>query len=357
MCVTYNRITFATEMNELLNLNKKRVLLLPFLLLAFTCQAEEKGSKLFEYGVEYTGELQTNFEGDYNFLSHLRLDGTLNMTSRAKLTVSTISMARTCNHVAEDLQVFSNIEISEKIPLTIAVAGVEYELPTKHGSHTLFGGLRNTGEDYFASDLTAFFVSSSCGIHPTISANYSIGTFPCSSVCLHYAFDSRHWGAKATIYNGEGYYRFSGRENMFRFCPKSDGVFCMAQAEYKHEGGNYFLGGSLRNDSPVLWTYGERCVFANANCKLGVIASYSHCFDRLALCRNFAGIGAKLDVKDIQVGVFSDYADYGSMHEFATELNCRIPVTRYAYAMPALHYIHGSAYTGVIGMMRFGVSL
>lgn len=321
------------------------------------CAEETDDSKRIELAMEYNGELQTDFNGSYNFLNHIRLDATLNVSRRLRLNVSTISMAKSNESILSDLQVFSNIESPEDIPLTLAVAGVEYELPAANSTHTFFAGIRNTGEDYFASDLTAFFINSSCGIYPTISANYPIGTFPYASMSLHYAYDSEHWGAKATIYNGEGHYRFSGRDNMFRICPQSDGIFCMAQAEYKASTGNYFLGGSIYKDSPTLWAYGEQNVYTTATHSLSMIAAYSHCLDSEALCRNFVGAGAKLDINDVQLGLFTDYADFDGMHEFATELCCQIPLSKSIFVKPALHYINGTTEHTVVGMMRFGITL
>ena len=330
-----------------------------FLFLVTLSAMAEDGDSTFrrvEFGMEYIGELQTDFKGGYNFLNFLRLDGGLNITKNLHLNLSTISTVHTRRPLMSDIQIFSNIE-SENIPLTLAVAGVEWEIPAAKGMHTLFAGIRNTGEDYFASNVTSFFVNSSCGIFPTISTNYPIATYPYAAMCLQYAYESEHWGAKATLYNGEGNYRFTGRNNLFRFCPASDGIFLMSQGEYKSSTGRYFLGGSMYKTSPTLWTYGEQSVFESAKWGVHLIAAYSHCFDSEAFCRNFAGLGAKVHTPRFEAGLFTDYADCGAEHEWATELSVRVPIYNYLYIKPSLHYINGTSASGVVGMVRFGVVL
>lgn len=337
---------------------QRLLLLLMVLPLTHAAHAEESDTiQRYEFGIDYTGEFQTDFQGSYNFLNLLRLDGTVNITSNLHINVSTLSIAKAKDSMLSDLQVFSNLETEEGIPITLAVAGMEWDLPTGTGTHTFFAGIRNTGEDYFASDITAFFINSSCGIFPTISANFPIATYPCAAMCLHYAYDHPRWGAKATIYNGTGAYEFSGRENIFRICPQSDGLFCMAQGKYKHHSNSYFLGGSLYKSSPTLWTYTEQSIFNTPSTTLHLLASYSHSFSSDTLCRNFGGIGAKLRLHSTEFGIFTDYADFGVQHEYATELSVKTPICKYIYLHPAMHYINGSAGKNIVGMLRFGFSL
>lgn len=333
-------------------------------MLPLCSHAEEADSTgRFEFGMQYDAELQTNFHGDCNFLNLLRLDGSVRLSDNLRFNVSTLSIAHTNENLASDLQTFSNIVTDENVPLTIAVAGMEWEKETAKGTHKAFLGVRNTGEDYFASEVTAFYVNSSNGIFPTISANYPIGTYPYASMALHYEYDSKHWGAKATVYNGEGHYRLAGRDNVFRICPKSDGVFVMAHGEYKTSKSNIFLGGSLYKDSPTLWTYAEHNIGECENGNLNIIAAYSHCFDKNAQCRNFVGAGAKLNSplrlsrsrESIELGLFTDYADFNTDHEFATELSCHIPFGKHLSVKPSLHYINGTTEKGLFGLVRMTV--
>lgn len=332
------------------------------LLLALTCiygkaQNTEKGNNRLEFGLNYTGELQTDLRGGSNFLSLLRLDGRVNITRNLRFDISTLSIGRAKDCMMYDLQVFSNIETGEEIPLTLAVAGMEWEADTQHGSHKVFVGIRNTGEDYFCSDVTSFFVNSSCGIFPTLSANFPMATYPFGAMSVHYAYEGEHWGAKATIYNGEGRYKLHGRENMFRVCPKSDKVIAMAQGEYRNNSAGYYLGGSLYDSSATMWAYTEQKLCNTSNGELHGIAAYSHCFDKDYICRNFAGAGLKMDMKGAQIGLFADYADFGELHEFASELSVEIPVCKFANVKPALHYINGSTTEGVVAMVRVNLKL
>lgn len=341
---------------------KKLMTKLLFFLFTFTIShlilaQEHNTAKSYEVGMEYTGELQTDFDGGYNFLNLLRLDGKLNLGRNVSVDVSTLSIGRAREAMLGDLQVFSNLETEEGIPLTLAVAGVEWGVPVKSGKHTFFVGIRNTGEDYFASDVTSFYTNSSCGIFPTISANFPIATYPFAAMSIHYQWDSEHWGAKATVYNGAGAYGFSGGENLFRVCPNSDGVFCMAQGEYKTERGDFFLGGSLYKSSPTMWVYGEHCLLSSQNSHFHLIGAYSHSFNTSTACRNFGGVGAKLYTKGAEVGIFTDYADFAGMHEHATELTVKVPIGEYVYVQPTLHYIDGSTAQNIVGMLRLGVSL
>lgn len=323
--------------------------------IAVSAQEKTTGESRFDFSLRYDGELQCNFKDGSNFLNLLRLNGSYAFSDNIKLCISTLSIAKSNDYIMDDLQVFSNLEAEDGIPLTFAVAGIEASLPTSSGEHTAFFGIRNTGEDYFASDVTSFFVNSSCGIFPVISANFPIATYPFGAMCLHYSYGSEHWGAKATIYNGEGRYKLTGRENIFRINPKNDGIFCMAQGEYKSKGSSYFLGGSLYKSSPTLWSYCEQQLCKQHNLK--AIASFGHSFDEETLCRNFIGIGATMCIGNIETGFFSDYADMGEHHEYATELSVKVPLTSHLSVQPALHYINGTTATGFIGLIRLGVEI
>lgn len=349
--------TFAAENDDCLKEMKKILTLITILMVSQFSRAEDCDSlKRMEFGMQYDAELQTDFKKKSNFLNLLRLDGSLQLTKCLRMNVSTISFAKAKDGIASDMQTFSNLEIDDNIPLTLAVAGMEWERETQSGVHKVFVGVRGTVEDYFTSDVTAFFQNSSWGIHPTISANGPIATYPYASMSVHYEYQSERWGAKATIYDGGEHYRFTGKENLFRVCPKSDGIFAMAQGEYKTNGGSVFLGGSIYKDSPTLWTYGEQCVGEYSNGSLNLIAAYSHSFDKEAECRNFVGAGAKWNIDKIELGAFADYADYQADHEFASELSCNIPLNNFLSLKSSLHYINGTTEKGFIGMMRMTVA-
>lgn len=336
--------------------------------LACWAQRDEEGTEkepVVTLGLEYTGELQTNFGKGFNFVNLLRLNGEVRMGRKLKLQLSTLSMGKTSEEpVLYDLQVFSNIEAGN-IPLTLAVAGLEWSIDKRN---TLFVGVHNMNEDCFTSEVTSFFTNSSCGIYPTLACNYPIANYPMASVGVHYKFESEHVGAQAAVYNGRGATSFTGRENLFRFCPQSDGLFGLAQGEYKWRGSSYFLGGSLHYDPKgllteefmttstsklhaTLWTYAEQRVTD----RLNLIAGYSHAFNKDVPCHDFIGLGGKYSWGKAELGLFTDYANFDIIDEWATELTCKVTLNPHIYLQPTLHIIRTGTEWGTVGMMRLGV--
>ena len=105
-------------------------------------------------GLEYVSELQTNFNGDNNFVNLLKLNGELPLSDKVRFRLSTISVARTNDEdIVNDLQVFSNIDV-ENIPFALSVAAVEWDIDA-HNS--LLFGVHNMNEDTFSSDVTGLF--------------------------------------------------------------------------------------------------------------------------------------------------------------------------------------------------------
>ena len=83
---------------------------------------------------------------------------------------------------------------------------------------------------------------------------------------IHYAYDHKNLRLQASLYNGVGNNDFTGRYNVFRICPKSDGVFVLGQAEYRYRGSHYYLGSSVHYKSevkPTLWAYAEQALWPN----------------------------------------------------------------------------------------------
>lgn len=72
---------------------------------------------------------------------------------------------------------------------------------------------------------------------------------------------------------------FAGRENVFRFCPGSDGILGISTVNYQNNGSGYYMGFALRNGlsacyaegteeteekkgwNAVVWGYAEQKVF------------------------------------------------------------------------------------------------
>lgn len=313
-------------------------------------------NKKFDFGFDYTTEIQSNLKKS-NWANQLHLNITANLNNNLHFNLRTLSLAKTrTDAVVEDLQVFSNL-IEKNVTAAIACAAFEWNI---NENNTLYAGIHNMNDDYFASDVTALFTNSSCGIFPTLSSNFTAANFPYASVGIHYSYNNEKYRFLASIYNGQGYNRFSGKENIYRFCPKSDGVYALSQLEYKNGESSYFVGANVHYGSPdgfldkkarsVFWTYGEQ----KLSSKVSLIFDYSHAFDKELSCTEFVGFGGKIDLCKTEIGLFTDYAKFSNEEEFASELTCKVSLNEHFYMQPSLHFIHCDK-SQLVGLLRLGV--
>lgn len=311
------------------------------------------------FHADYTGEAQTNFKR-VKLASALELGAEIPLNRHLTVELHSVSYVTTDEDpLINDLQGFSNID-SDNLAFALAVAGLSWHI---NGSNSLFAGIRRIDEDYFCSDVLSLFTNSSCGGFPTIFANYDIATYPKASLGIHYSYDTDAFGFQASIYNGLGHDRLRGGGNAFRFCPKSDGVCALAQAEWRRRGSSYFLGGSLhyndlcadapRHVRPVLWTYAEQKV----SDQLSLVAAYSHAFSCDVACCDFAGVGGKYDFSRASLGIFSDFTRVDGTSEWATELTCNFQLNSILSLQPVFHVITTGGNTRCVGVLRLGVSI
>lgn len=194
------------------------------------------------FGIGYTTELQTDFR-EMNWVNLLKMDFSRTLGKGFRIDLGSISIAKTRpERLIDDRQGFSNIE-ADNLPFSLSVAGLSFS----RGASCLFAGLRNMNEDYFASPVTSLFTNSSCGIFPTIAANYPIANYPLSSLGIHYTHEKERWRIQASLYNGRGYNGFAANNFLFRFRPVSDGLFGITSLNYRNHGSSYHLGGVLYN--------------------------------------------------------------------------------------------------------------
>lgn len=303
-----------------------------------------------EWGAELITEQQVTTKGRYNCANLLRLQASLPIAHGFSVDVGSLSTFMTAKEsIGDDLQTFSNLD-AERIPFALSVCGVNWNAGDHH---SLFLGIRNMNEDYFCSPVTSFFTNSSCGVYPTISANYDIANYPVASMGAHYKFESTIGSNEAngsivfqtSLYNGKGYNHFTGRENVFRFCPKNDGLFGLAEVSYRRRRSCYFVGnavywgGSSSNNikgvSLSPWAYAEQRITD----RLSLIAGYSHTFGDDAACRDFAGLGGRYAWDRAELGVFTDYANFAEGSEWATEFTCKVTLTPHFFLQPSVHAI------------------
>ncbi len=314
--------------------------------------AQKNDKREIDFGIELTSELQASNKGDLNNANLLRLDASLPISRNVSIEAASISTYMTASEsIGDDLQTFSNLDAGN-IPFALSVCNVAWQINDRH---SLFMGIRNMNEDYFCSDVTSFFTNSSCGIYPTISANYPIANYPVASVGVHYYYDGGPIKVQASLYNGTGYNRFTGRENVFRVCPKDDGVFGIAEVSYTNRGNSYFLGNALyckEGISATPWFYTEQCITPY----LSLLAGYSHAFGADTECKDFVGLGALCRLGRCQLGAFTDYANFVGRDEFATELTCKIPISEHIDIQPTVHLITYDTRLHSIAMLRMAIS-
>lgn len=317
-------------------------------------------SKAQKFGLDYTSEFQTDFKNNYNFLNLLKLEAEINITNHLSFQASTISTAKTNEEkLVDDFQGFSNIEI-ENIPLALAVANFQWKI---NENNSIYLGVRNMNEDYFVSDVTSFFTNSSGGIFPTIGANYPIANYPVASMGVHYSYESENLGIQASVYNGTAYRDFFGKESVFRFSPKNDGIFAASQVEYKHKGSNYFLGACLHYgeldeiEEPEarasVWAYAEQKIIED----FYLIGAYSLALHSSSPCNNFAGVGGKLNVNKWEAGVLATYCKFQDIKEWCTEISIKYNILENCYIQPTIHFINPPNHCHTIGLLRIGVNI
>lgn len=363
-------------------------------------ETEEKHGWQPEWGVGLWSEVQTvapSSAGEdwrFNCANLLRWNVGLPVSRGWSFQVAALSTAMTADEsIGRERQTFSNLDAGN-VPFALSVGGLQWENSSintdknakkARNLHTIFLGVRNMNEDYFASPVTSFFVNSTWGILPTLSFNMDIANYPNASVGMHYRYE-RLLGEldnasnendeaghsvvlQASLYNGTGYSHLWGRENVFRICPKSDGVYGLMDVEYHRGESSYFVGTGIRGQkgqgvSAASWIYAEQHITGG----LSVIVGYSHAFGKEISCTDFAGIGAHYALPKAEFGVFADYARFtnstrltdsnsqhsGYMNEWATELSCKVNIVPHISLQPALHLIASNGFQAA-GSVRLGV--
>ena len=303
------------------------------------------------FGVNFTAEMQTDFK-NVRYANLLELHADIPLSRSLSFQASSLSAMNSRDDLdILDLQGFSNID-TPNMPFALAVAGFSWH---PNDRHSLFAGIRRTDEDYFCSEGLSLFTNSSCGIFPTSSYNSLVPCYPNAALGVHYAYDHKNLCLQASLYNGIGNNQFYGRYNVFRFCPKSDGVMAIGQAEYRYRNSHYYLGGimhSKENISSSVWAYAEQSLSP----RLTLLAAYGHAFGS-KLCDNFCALGATYKYKRAEFGLFSDYTRIVFMDEWATELICSLRLTDILTVKPVLHIITTNGETKCVGVLRMDIGI
>ncbi len=290
------------------------------------------------YAQMFSGEINTEWqwntkEGNFNWVNMLRLDANIGLWRGGSVEAATYSAVKVKDNIGiEDWQFYSNIEVDNLI-LAFAVLGYMHSWEDKEAN--LFFGIRNMNEDYFISDLTSLFLSSSPGIFPTIAVSYNIANYPVSSVGIHFDKTWDNWTWKVSLYNGVGYNGWKKHDTPFTVRPKYDGVLGVTEVSYNWEKGHYFLGTAIhskrfegsdvdfvedeerghfvthKQPSAAIWIYGEQQVWEGDDMELNIMAQYSQNTYHKSNCQKYAELGiAYSDEKSNRVGLSAQFAEY-----------------------------------------------
>ena len=318
----------------------------------------------------YTGELQTDFKTS-SMVNLLQLHAELPLSRSLSFQATSLSVSSTQDELLfENMTGYSDLDAYDK-SFALQKAGLQWRINDRH---TLFAGVRCMDEDYFCSEGLSLYTSPSSGHFPILSCNYFVPTYPFAAMGLHYAYDTDRLRLQASVYNGTASQDFTGRDNVFRFCPKSDGIFALAQAEYRYRDSRYFLGASLynayeydlyfdgeaflektlgRKTYPTAWAYAEQAL--SSRCM--VIAAYGHSFSSDDLLRNYYAVGAQYALGKVRFGFYSDHVRMLGVDEWDTEFVCNIDLNDYLSVKPVLHILNCNSETQCIGLLRLTVNL
>ena len=349
-----------------------------------------------EVSVQYTTELQSDFGRRLNWVNLLSLRATvpmewLGLWGNGKLEVQAISVYKTSRErIAGDRQVFSNIE-EDNLPFSPFILGYSQQI----GKVLLFGGLRNVNEDYFTTPYASLFTNSSCGIYPTLSANYVLANYPLSAVCLHLEYRiNEKIGIKNSLYNGKAYLPFKRGSSVFTVAPRRDGLLDLAEISYTTNNsyhGTYNLGvvvhGSNRlgdasdcrlpseqvqaqteTSSAKRWRVNYACWFsAEQECwrsgrySAGVLGQYSFALSDRNDCRRYVAAGGVFRgmlsaSQEDALGVIFSQASFSDVREKALEITWNYTVSDHFTVQPAFHFIRTGNERYHIAMLRVVVS-
>lgn len=338
--------------------------------------------------VQYTTELQSNFKSNYNWVNVVDLNVQLSTEAigvwrNGFVDMELISICRTAKErILDDKQVFSNIDEANQ-PLRIFTLGYTHVI----GKANLFFGLRNVNRDYFTTPYTSLFTNSSCGIYPTISANYPLGNYPLSAMCLHVMYEIDHnWSVSNSLYNGTAYESF---RQAFTISPKQDGVFNMTQISYTQNlqyYGTYSLGSAVHSRMPMcnensesqlnekktsqkktkvdysVWATMEQSIYAANGREVGVLAQCSFASPGTNRCSQYYGFGLLFsgwttNSKKDQLGVFINSARFDKEKEVSFELTWKHQLIKNIALQPAFHLITNTGNANIAGILRLSYTL
>ncbi len=306
-------------------------------------------------GGSYTAEWEWGMNnGNTNFVNLLRFDLVWKLWRNGAVELSTQHIARTAEPVVDDLQLFSNI-YEENNVAAIALAGYRQSWEgndSGNWSGSVFVGARNMNEDFFTTECTSLFTSSSPGIFPTISGSYPIANYPVSSLNITLDLHYGNFALLNALYNGVGYCGWTAHDNPFILNPSRDGLFNVTQLSHETDDHVYSLGMAYHTKyNPTFWAYAEQDV----NSRLRLMAQYSQ--NKGEECDLYAELGGMYRLCPSRnasaLGLSAQYARFQEANELSLEATFLCQVSEHIALQPSLFYIRTGEENNAVLTARF----
>jgi len=319
--------------------------------------------------LDYTTDLHSNFGDKYNWVNFLSLTVDLPIEKiipqwkNGIFYLQLINLTKINDRIAEDIQVFSNIDDDRNLPVNLFLLGYTHQW----GKVSLYGGMQNVNEDYFATPYTQLFTNSSAGIFTTISENFQCANYPLSAVGLHLDYKPvDNIQLKSSLYNGIAY---DPRDNnffdIFTVNPRRDGIFSISELSFsqtKFGSGLYSLGiafqipGKGMSSKYSLWGAVEQSLFNNGRKEFGMLLhsgfapKSTECKYYFAAGGYFSGFLSKLNAD--KFGFYVNITEIDGVKEYILETTWLLQILDIIAIQPTYHYINtGSKHTH-IGLFR-----
>jgi len=344
------------------------------LLLSLTAAAQEIKEKKVIFEIYYTTELQSNLSNNkHNWVNLIEPHVGYKPWKNGSFDIETQTIYKTYKErIADDLQTFSNID-EDIMALNISFGGYTHAFD----KILIFGGLRNVNFDYFTQEYTSVFTNSSCGIYPTISANYPLPNYPLSAMCIHGEVKfTDALKLKTSFYNGVSRRLFSDEKySIFAINPNRDGIFNMTELGYSNYKKYAYYGLGIATHTPYtnyaneaesikesfgysLWSSVEQSFYCSKEKEIGLLVQASLAPENHMLCSQYYGLGTMwkgfLPAKKPTnyIGIFANYAKFGETEEKFVEITCRYDILDDLSIQPVFDYILTCNKTNCIGMLR-----
>lgn len=317
---------------------------------------------------EAAHELQWNFDDEVNLDNQLSLSLEVPLWKGATFQAKTLHMAATHGPVVDDWQGYSNLS-ADNCAAAVAICDLEQQWHTPRAHITAHLGVRNTNEDYFATDLTLFFHHASLGCIPTVGCNYPMANYPTAGMGLTATVaTAAGWTFRTCFYNGKGYNGWSRDDNPFLVKMGRDGVCNFTEAAHGGRTGYYALGvcshshmhhvDSIpqRCGSATIYMYIEQDLWRRGDQAVQLLAHFSQNTHRHSPCQRHAAVGAMWTNGKHSAGAVFNYADFLEGVEMQAEASYEMSINDTLTFHPAVQWIRTDGADHALAQARLTIS-